>query len=368
VTVTIFGSDISHYDGSDTRAMFAEGIVFQTHKAGGDKNDAELASWWGYVRGYRDRVMLGAYWVLYPGSPASRAEQFLARLDSQCPGWRDGPFILQADCERWNGDPTTVPSVAEVNAFCDRLVDRAPRLRPIGYLPDWVYGDLSGFRYPLWSSKYVAGSGSFKSLYPGDNSAKWAAYGGKSPSVLQYSSSATIGGQTTCDANAYRGTLAELTQLLAPGWIKKVDDVSEQDAYNGTMRALRDFHDVQQDGETGDMPESVIGHNASVQRVPAAPFAGKNGQLMAYQYMGQIGTNVMLLRNDVAALAGKDFVDEAAIVKGMLAGVAAAADNAASAIADMVLDGLPAGLANNIARQILAKQGQAMVDAADDVE
>lgn len=222
--MTIFGNDCSHYDASDTRAMFAEGIVFQTHKAGGDKNDAELGAWWDYVKGYRGRVLLGAYWVLYPGSPASRADAFISRLDAVCDGWRNGPFILQADCEKWNGDPGTVPSVSEVNKFCDRLVERMPKLRPIGYLPDWVYGDISSFHYPLWSSKYVTGTGSFKSLYPGDGSSKWASYGGKSPDVLQYSSSATIGGQTTCDANAYRGTLAELTKLLAPGWTTQQED------------------------------------------------------------------------------------------------------------------------------------------------
>jgi hypothetical protein len=149
--MTIFGSDVSHYDGADTRAMFSDGIAFQTHKAGGDSNDAELGAWWNLAKGYRDHVMLGAYWVLYPGSPAARAAAFVQRLDSQCPGWRDGPFILQADCEKWNGDPATVPPVAQVNAFCDALVGLMPKLRPVGYLPDWVYGDISGFRYPLWS-------------------------------------------------------------------------------------------------------------------------------------------------------------------------------------------------------------------------
>lgn len=341
--MTIYGSDVSHYDGADTRAMFAEGIVFQTHKAGGDKNDAELASWWGYVKGYRDRVMLGAYWVLYPGSPASRAEQFLARLDSQCPGWRDRPFILQADCEKWNGDPATVPSVAEVNAFCDRLVDRAPRLRPIGYLPDWVYGDISGFRYPLWSSKYVAGSGSFKSLYPGDNSAKWAAYGGKSPSVLQYSSSATIGGQTTCDANAYRGTLAELTKLLAPGWSSgKDDDValsSDDKAWihndikglleddGAVARGLRAQPNNLSDGERGKLTDAIEKR----------------------------------LRPIIESVATDEDAITSGVVQGFLAAIAA---GDASALAEAIVGAMPATFAAEVANQIMAKQGQAMVDAA----
>jgi hypothetical protein len=237
--MTIYGSDVSHYDAADTRAMFSDGIVFQTHKAGGDSNDAELASWWNYVKGHRDRVMLGAYWVLYPGNPSSRADSFLARLDSQCPGWRDGPFILQADCEKWNNDVSTVPPVSEVNAFCDRLAAKMPKLKPIGYLPDWVYGDISGFRYPLWSSKYVTGSGGYRSLYPGDSAKQWAAYGGKSPSVLQYTSSATIGGQTTCDANAFRGTLADLTELLAPGWKNYLeDDMAISEAEFGRIESI----------------------------------------------------------------------------------------------------------------------------------
>jgi hypothetical protein len=250
--MTIYGSDVSHYDGADTRAMFAEGIVFQTHKAGGDSNDAELATWWNLVKGYRPQVLLGAYWVLYPGKPAYRADLFLARLDGQCPGWRDGPFILQVDCERWNGNQATVPSVGEINAFCDRLVAKMPKLRPIGYLPDWVYGDISGFRYPLWSSKYVTGTGGFKQLYPGDDAKQWAAYGGKSPDVLQYTSSATIGGQTTCDANAYRGTLDQLTALLAPGnaeydKVTKQKDAEGKDTVyntNNTGRSVWDWQDI----------------------------------------------------------------------------------------------------------------------------
>jgi hypothetical protein len=94
-----------------------------------------------------------------------------------------------------------------------------PKLVPIVYAPAWVYGNnLRGLSYPLWSSRYVSGSGTASGLYPGDTSAYWASYSGIVPAVLQFTSSATIAGQTTCDANAFRGSLAELTALLAPGW------------------------------------------------------------------------------------------------------------------------------------------------------
>jgi hypothetical protein len=217
--MTIFGWDLSHYDGPDSRKAIDEGFAFFTHKAGGDSNDAEIASWWNLMKGYRASVLLGAYWVQYPGDPVGRADAFLSRLDATCPGWRDGPFILQVDCEKWGGDPSTMPNRAEIKTFCDRLKSKMPKLRPIVYAPEWAYGEsLSGLGYPLWASSYVGGSGSAKSLYPGDASARWGSYSSQVPVILQFTSSATIAGQTTCDANAYRGTLAQLTALAAPGW------------------------------------------------------------------------------------------------------------------------------------------------------
>jgi hypothetical protein len=356
--VTTFGSDVSHYDAPDTRPMLNDGIVFQTHKAGGDKDDAELGSWWGYVKGERHRALLGAYWVLYPGNPSGRADAFLARLDSQCPGWRDGPFILQVDCEKWNGDPSTVPSVSEVNAFCDRLVSRMPKLCPVGYLPDWVYGDISGFRYPLWSSKYVDGSGHYKALYPGDSSSKWASYGGKDVAILQYSSSATIGNQTTCDANAFRGTLNDLTRLLAPGWAEQgFGEMTTAEVVDGNREYDKPYRQ-------GDSPAGVdwYGNNTGVavwdkQYMPN-PISGAKTQ--GYVLLRDLATQVMLVKQAVADLAGKDFTDEAAIIEGVLAGLAGA-DGAVDQIVNAIMNALPADLA----QQVVDEMGVRLSATAD---
>jgi hypothetical protein len=216
----IYGWDLSHYDLETIGDAIAEGFSFFTHKAGGDANDPEIAAWWRAVKGISpDKALLGAYWVLYPGNASAKADAFLARLDATCPGWRSRPFILQVDCEKWNNDSGTMPSKADIKAFCDRLVAKMPKLRPIVYAPEWVYGNkLTGLGYPLWASSYVGGSGAASKLYPGDKSSKWGAYSGQTPAILQFTSSATIAGQTTSDANAYRGTLAQLTALVAPGW------------------------------------------------------------------------------------------------------------------------------------------------------
>jgi hypothetical protein len=243
---TIFGWDASHYDKvPDGAKVVAEGFKFMTHKAGGDAADPELGSWWRALKPYRQDVLLGAYWVLKPGNGSSQAKSFIARLDSQCLGWRDGPFILQLDCEQWANNPDTVPGLSTIKTACSYLVGQLPKLRPIVYAPLWVYGNsLDGLGYPLWASSYVTGSGPASSLYPGNDSGRWKAYGGQTPAILQFTSSATIAGQTTCDANAYRGTLAELTALLAPGWKTEETDMNLTDKVGSKVypgRTVEDF-------------------------------------------------------------------------------------------------------------------------------
>jgi len=283
--VTIIGWDMSVWDDPGIGNAIDQGVSFITHKAGGDRDDPELAAWWAGIRGHRDRLLVGAYWVLYPGHPTARADAFLARLDDQCPGWRDGPFILQVDCERWNNDPATVPGRAEIAAFCDRLVAQMPKLRPIVYAPKWVYeNSLDGLKYPTWASNYVPGSGSARALYPGDSSARWAPYSGEVPAILPYSSSAVIGGQSTSDADAYRGTLAQLTALVAPGWS---EDVNVDDLINNTA-------------PDGTPPATPLGHWALSQGIKDGTLNGQ--RVAAWQAIQNLGTQLVAARADVAAL------------------------------------------------------------------
>jgi hypothetical protein len=289
--MTIFGWDSSHFDAvPDTERAIAEGFLFFSHKAGGDANDAELAAWWAGAKKYRDRALLGAYWVLYPGSPISRADAFVKRLDDQCPGWRDGPFILQVDCEKWNNDSGTVPNKNDIRTFCDRLAAKMPKLRPIVYAPAWVYGNtLNGLGYPLWASSYVGGSGTASALYPGDSSGKWAPYSGQTPAILQFSSSATIAGQTTCDANAYRGTLAELTNLVAPGW--EIDMPLTDDDVNKV--------------ETGVWSHDSITNPKQRADSPLHDPAGANQAVQAGYALGDAWARIYDLRDAVKALDAK---------------------------------------------------------------
>lgn len=330
---TIYGWDLSHYDGPDSRKAIDEGFSFFTHKAGGDANDAEIGTWWSLMKGYRASVRLGAYWVLYPGNPAGRADAFLARLDATCPGWRDAPFILQLDAEKWNNDPDTVPSIAECNAFCDRLVYKMPKLTPIGYLPSWVYGSkLKDFRYPWWQSSYVSGSGAASALYPGDGSSRWS-YSGRTADILQFTSSATIAGQTTCDANAYRGTLAQLTALVAPGW--EQEDMSFED----------DQVPIKYPSQSADNPTWTGPNALGDTRDRAAEALVRVKDLQSN--LSTLQSNVSVLKSTVdsvmtsqqsslaailAAISALDSVDEGALADALVPALSAA-----------ILEGVPAG-------------------------
>jgi GH25 family lysozyme M1 (1,4-beta-N-acetylmuramidase) len=326
--VTIYGVDLSHYDNPNVRGALDEGFSFMTHKAGGDAIDAELGAWWSNVRTLpEDRMLLGAYWVLYPGNPAGRADAFLTRLDSQCPGWRDrDAFILQADCEKWGGDPSTMPGRSDIQTFCDRLHARTG-LVPVVYAPRWAYGDtLTGLDYPLWASSYVTGSGAASSLYPGDTSSRWAAYSGQTPAILQFTSSATIAGQTTCDANAHRGTLTDLKALVTGGTmaLSKTDAItvwnSDDAIPNPPWRS---------DKATND---KITGATAAVIAMNEAHAANAGVAVLAKQVTA-LGNSLMTA---LQAITAKDTVDEHALAEALAPGVAAAVLAALPASGDPV--------------------------------
>jgi len=268
--------------------------------------------------------------VLYPGNPVGRADSFLADLDARCPGWRDrDAFILQVDCERWNDNPATVPSKGEIQIFCDRLVNRTGgKYWPVVYAPQWVYGNsLTGLGYPLWASNYVSSSGSFKSLYPGDSSGRWHAYSGQVPIILQYASSAIIGGQTSSDANAFKGTLAQLKTLVTPGGsVAKLD----QDDYNNIVAAFAD-------ALSADTPLARV-MKAIVWQYVGGGLQGAPTALRALSDSQVIKASLATLATAVAAI---DTVDETALAASLAA-------NLVEPFSAAIKEALPADLSEDV--------------------
>lgn len=220
--MTVYGWDASDFDWDrgpmDLGAARRAGIDFFTHKAT-EGTRTKHKHFGEAMRRARDAGIpfIGAYVVPRTpgsgghGSIAAQADYLIAYIDATAPWlWSHPGFFLQTDTEHWVYDKVS----AQVgNAMCVEL-RRRKRRTVLHYAPEWAYGGSIPQGFDLWASNYVNGSGQFKGLYPGDGSSRWHAYSGRVPKVLQYSSNATIGRQPRCDANAFRGTVADFAALI----------------------------------------------------------------------------------------------------------------------------------------------------------
>jgi lysozyme len=220
--VRTYGWDASHYDtdrhGPITKAIVAravrEGIGFATCKLTehGSYLDPAAAS---TLAAFRDGglELVGAYHVVRSTpSVAAQVAWCIASADRMAPWWRDfAGWFWQVDLERWSYD--SVP--ASIGIDLGKAL-RAATGRPVVlYASHGQYGgQLGAWDGPLWNANYGREPvGPYRDVYPGDDSAGWAGYP-TVPDLLQYSSKAVIAGLSTCDANAFRGTLAQLKARL----------------------------------------------------------------------------------------------------------------------------------------------------------
>jgi GH25 family lysozyme M1 (1,4-beta-N-acetylmuramidase) len=124
-------------------------------------------------------------------------------------------FGIVVDLERApDGNPTRQQAADAVG----ELRRRYPGHPIGGYCPHWYTGgeDLSFFDW-LWASEYVNGSGDPAQLYKGVPAAWWAPYGGRTPLMLQFTSSASVAGVAgPVDCSAFAGTAAQLASHVLP--------------------------------------------------------------------------------------------------------------------------------------------------------
>lgn len=217
----IYGWDQSHYDGDITLAIMetalVEGIEFVTHKLGEgpnhDDDDPKAAA--ALLASKNAGIQLiGGYWFCHGSDdPALEARTCVETADRVAPWWRTFPgWFFQADLET---SATGLPSPAFSKSFCDALAVLSDRT-VIAYASHGMYQNrLTGLGHRLWNANYGSEpTGPFEDIYPGDNSPGWDPYSGQVPVILQYSSRATIAGRTTCDANAFKGTVADFMTLI----------------------------------------------------------------------------------------------------------------------------------------------------------
>ncbi|PXX60392.1 GH25 family lysozyme M1 (1,4-beta-N-acetylmuramidase) [Nocardia tenerifensis] len=206
--LTAFGIDISNHQGEfDFARAAAEGMSFATHKI--------CQSTWRDPLWPRAREQMGAHFEFWGGyiycrldtTPDAEADAALGYLG-------DTTIPIQIDYE----DPNGTLTITDLLARVDALTVRGFTLLPI-YLPRWHWRDhmgapdLSGLPVPIWNSHYVTGVGTPAQLYPGDAHPGWEPMGGKDIAILQFSSTAAIGGQRI-DVNAIRGGRDQLAHLF----------------------------------------------------------------------------------------------------------------------------------------------------------
>lgn len=222
--MTTYLWDASHFDGTLTKATLAkakaEGIDGFTHKLGeGANHNDDDHTQTTALTAARDAgiQVIGGYWFGHnDDDPIVTAGLCVQVADQYEPWWRAFPgWFWQADCETETGEGK--PSRDWIQKFCDRLVSLTGR-KVIVYASHGEYGNsLAGLTHPLWNANYPSSrKAPFRNLYPGDSFAGWKSYSGQTPVICQYTSSATIAGRTTCDANAFRGSVADLIALITP--------------------------------------------------------------------------------------------------------------------------------------------------------
>ncbi len=223
--MTVFGPDISSYQAGLNLSRLADAsFVIAKASEGTYYTDADYQGW------RRQAAQLGKPFAWYhflttEDAHAQAAHTAASVGDKSLPG--------MVDVEP-NG--SSKPNLAQALAYADAAKAAGLNLRLV-YLPHWYWqeigspglGGLASRGLSLVSSAYPGGSGNPLALYPGDGASGWAAYGGVTPALYQYTNQASDGG-LTLDYNAYRGTLAQLTALLAGASSSTGDDdVTPQD-------------------------------------------------------------------------------------------------------------------------------------------
>ncbi len=195
-TDVTFGIDIASYQAGEVLAeVHGEGFEFVYVKAtqGVDYVNPYYAGWAANPGG----MILIPYHYVTTDNPAVQAAHFKSVVGNV-------PAVM-LDIE--NGSPTTGAGIAAVIAAF-----RAEGYAVDSYLPRWFWSEVGspvmsgwGIRNLIASSYPSSTSGYASVLYPGDSYSGWEPYGGVTPSILQFTDAAVVGGQQV-DAEAAKPT------------------------------------------------------------------------------------------------------------------------------------------------------------------
>ncbi|MEU6580677.1 GH25 family lysozyme [Nocardia sp. NPDC046763] len=290
--MTLYGIDISNNNGADIdmNEVKAEGFDFVLAKV--SEGDYFIDETWPI---YRDAAraaglaLAGYHYVRRDCDIDAQADLFVRHLDGAA---------AMLDFESDSGGIDTFWAL--VRAINARGVKVA-----LSYVPRWYWQDIGCpdlSQVPgLIQSAYVTSSGAAASaMYPGDDSPFWAAFGGKSVDILQFTDTALVAGHTV-DANAFRGTRAELDELLAvpipptnPGVLMALTDAQQTDLY----QKVCDIWDQTRGPGGAGWPQ--LGTNAAGQNLTPV-----DGEAELITEAGVVLSMVRQIAADVAELKGQ---------------------------------------------------------------
>lgn len=140
------------------------------------------------------------YHFLHAGNGAAQADHYFG-----CAG--KTPCMIDLE-------PTTGsnPSLADAEAFCDRLRSHGTPCNML-YLPRWYWGNLGSPGLAGMTTRHLNLVSSAYTAY-NDNGPGWTPYGGMVPEVWQYTSTMRTGGFAQVDANAFKGSFAQLAAMV----------------------------------------------------------------------------------------------------------------------------------------------------------
>jgi peptidoglycan hydrolase-like protein with peptidoglycan-binding domain len=205
--MTIFYPDVADYQAGISFSGCVIAMVKATENIDYTNPDYAAAK----VRAANAGAYFCAYHFLHAGNGAGQASYAYSRVGSGIP--------LMIDFEPTYNSNGTIASAPQISD----AVDFINEYRALGgtvhllYLPHWYWqGNLGQVSLSpvidlgmlLVSSDYTGYS---------DNGPGWAAYGGMTPAIWQYTSSAALNGVSNVDMNAYQGTLADFQSQVSTG-------------------------------------------------------------------------------------------------------------------------------------------------------
>jgi hypothetical protein len=161
-----------------------------------------------FYAGHRDQahamgIPFAGYHYLHHGNIQAQAANAFAVVGA------GDPLMLDVEVVQGDADPTFDDVTGMVAAY--RGLGGTVTLL---YLPQWFWSGhwgspdltpLAGLGLALISSDYTTYS---------DTGPGWNPYGGVTPSIWQFTNTASFGGASNVDMNAYRGTIDELRALF----------------------------------------------------------------------------------------------------------------------------------------------------------